>query len=444
MGRGRLIEILRGPRQVGKTTGLYQIIQTLLGEGVAPTDILLVRFELEILREVEGGLPAILRWFAAEVRGPPLERGARPYVFLDEIHKLARWDEQVKHVGDTFPLRVLLTGSSSVLVARGGRESLAGRTFSTELPPFSFREVVDAWSPRLARRLPPVLPLGQLFEAPSLETLDAVARLKGQTLRALRRRLDRYYNRGGYPRLHSGDVHDDVWTDYLIQTIFESVLGADIPSLFPIQHPGLLRHLYLSVARLTGQEVTQVKLVETAKQAGYSATQPTVGKYLHHLADALLIREFRRFPLAKRSSARVPAKLTLTDLGVRNAIFRGAPSLWESDPGVVGPLVETLVQAVLRGKGLQVHFWRDYEMPGNRRSRIHEVDFVVERVDGALLPIEVKFRRRIDAEDTIGLRMFMERYPAAPHGILVTRDTSGRRAKGRILCVPLLHFLLAL
>jgi predicted AAA+ superfamily ATPase len=75
--------------------------------------------------------------------------------------------------------------------------------------------------------------------------------------------------------------------------------------------PQLLRHLYLSVARLTGQEIAQVKLAEHATVAGIPTNQPTVGKYLHYLADALLIREFRRYPLAKKASARVPAKVTV-------------------------------------------------------------------------------------------------------------------------------------
>lgn len=83
--------------------------------------------------------------------------------------------------------------------------------------------------------------------------------------------LDGYYNRGGYPRMHSGEIDDDVWADYLVETVFERVLGSDIPELFPIQQPMLLRHLYLSVARRTGQEVTQVDLAEEANAAVWCA-----------------------------------------------------------------------------------------------------------------------------------------------------------------------------
>src|SRR5207248_2318148 len=204
-----------------------------------------------------------------------------------------RWDEEVKHIGDTFRLRMLLTGSSSVLVARGGRESLAGRVFTTELPAFSFREVLECWKPELAEALPAAIRFEDAFSGGLEDANQKLDSLKPQQKLAIRRALERYYARGGYPRLHSGEVEDDRWADYLVQTVFENVLGADIPDLFPVESPGLLRNLYLSVARETGQEISQSKLAESANLAGFATNQPTVGKYLHYLADALLIREFR-------------------------------------------------------------------------------------------------------------------------------------------------------
>lgn len=437
-----LIEVVRGPRQVGKTTGVHQIIEDLLRHGISPKDVLFVRFDLQLLREEPEGLRRILRWFEGEIRARSLNSGAPVYLFLDEIHKLRRWHEEIKHLGDTYPLRILMTGSSSVLVARGGRESLAGRIFTTELPPFSFREVLECWRPTLASILPPAVTVESAFEGGLADANEAMIRLKPQQHLAIRRALERYYARGGYPRLHSGEVDDDRWADYLVQTVFENVLGADIPDLFPVESPGLLRHLYLSVARLTGQELSQNELASAANSAGFSTNQPTVRKYLHYLSDALLIREFRRYPLAKKSSARVPAKIVVSDLGVRNAIFRGAPSLWESDPAVLGPLVETLVQGCLRGPNLQVHFFRDYAEPNNRRSPIREVDFVVERVDGTTLPVEVKFRKRIDSEDLLGIKAFQARFGVS-RAIVVTRDRSEWREREGILLMPLANFLAA-
>jgi len=437
-----LIEVVRGPRQVGKTTGIYQIIRDLINAGRRGNDILFLRFDLELLREEPAILRTAFRWFIEEVRRQPPEIGMPPYVFLDEVHKLRRWSDEVKHLGDTFPVRLLLTGSSSVLVARGGRESLAGRVFTTELPAFSFREVLECWRPTLAEILPPRLRFNDVFDQALRPFAEAFADLRPQQKYSVRRQLERYYSRGGYPRLYSGEVEDDRWADYLTETVFQNVLGADIPDLFPVRNPQLLRFLYLAIARNTGREIAQSALSEEANAAKIPANQVTVGQYLHYLNDALLIREFRRYPLAKKRMARVPAKITLTDLGVRNAIFRGAPSLWESDPSHVGPLVETLVQGVIRDHNLQVHFFRDYEDPHNRRSTIREIDFVAERIEGTVVPVEVKFRMRIDDSDLAGIRVFSARH-SPPLSVVVTREKTGWDPSRRILFIPLEAFLLA-
>ena len=103
-----------------------------------------------------------------------------------------------KHLVDTFPVRLVLTGSSSVLVAKGGRESLAGRVFSTEIPTFSFREVVEAWSPALATALPPAARLGDAFNPGAFRVVvEGIEDLRPQQKLALSRRLERYIHRGG-------------------------------------------------------------------------------------------------------------------------------------------------------------------------------------------------------------------------------------------------------
>lgn len=350
----------------------------------------------------------------------------------------------MKHLFDTFRLRLVITGSSSVLVARGQRESLAGRAVTVDFPPFLFREVLEAWSATTVGGLPAPLSFATFFDAgfDPRRHFSALHRQPPQRVHSWRRRLERYYNRGGYPRLHSGEVDEDRWADYVVETVFERVLGVDIPDLFPVDQPALMRHIYLEIARRTGTEVSQAALAQQCNAANFRTNQPVVGRYLHYLADALLVREFRRYPLGRSRTARVPVKVTLTDLGVRNAIFRGAPSLWESPPDVVGPLVETLVQSVLRGPGLQVHFYRDFSDPANRRSRIEEVDFVVEALDGTTIPVEVKFRMRIEAEDERSLRAFIARFKS-PFGLLVTRDFFRATEGDPVVCIPLLHFLLA-
>lgn len=438
---GAKAQVLRGPRQVGKSTVMLQVARRLLASGIRPQDILLIRFDLDILRDQRGLLP-ILKWFAKEVRAVGLEEKQPPYLLLDEAQKLPRWDEQVKHVFDTYKPRMALTGSASVLVARGQRESLAGRALTTEIPPFLFREALELTD--AASGLPGALHCRDLFQRgmKTRENFEAIFNQPAKRRGVWKNGLDRYYSRGGYPDLHTGAIEEDRWADYLMETVFERVLGVDIPDLFPVDQPRLLRHLYIEAARRTGQEISQKKLADEANAAGYSTNQPTVGRYLHYLCDALLIREFRRYPLSRKASAKIPSKYTLTDLGIRNAIFRGAPSLRDSPPDVVGPLAETLVQTVLRGVGIQAHFYRQLKNPNRRREGFDEVDFIIEALDGGVIPIEVKFRRRIDPEDCAPLVKFMKQYKPSL-GIMVTRETFHIDQDRKILFVPLMDFLLA-
>jgi predicted AAA+ superfamily ATPase len=97
---------------------------------------------------------------------------------------------------------------------------------------------------------------------------------------------------------------------------------------------------------------------------------------------------------------------------------------------------------VIRDHNLQVHFYREFEDPRDRRSRQHEVDFVAERLDGEVLPVEVKFRKRIDPPDLDGLRYFMRKFKS-PLGVVVTRELARWDAGQQILFIPLPSFLLA-
>jgi hypothetical protein len=111
-------------------------------------------------------------------------------------------------------------------------------------------------------------------------------------------------------------------------------------------------------------------------------------------------------------------------------------------PGILAALgrPRSLIH-VLRGPR-QVHFYRDDSVPGNRRSPLEEVDFVVEAPDGSALPVEVKFRGRVDREDWAGVRSFIRRH-GARWGALIMRDTFRWEAQERVLLVPLMDFLLA-
>ena len=125
------IVVVRGPRQVGKTTAQYQIISDLLDEGVPPTSILRVQFdELDSLRRLEDPILRISDWFERQITAGHFNelagKGQPAYLFFDEIQNLDRWSSQLKFLVDNSAVKVVVTGSSALRMD-GGRDSLAGR-----------------------------------------------------------------------------------------------------------------------------------------------------------------------------------------------------------------------------------------------------------------------------------------------------------------------------
>ena len=123
----RLIEVIRGPRQVGKTTAVEQAIQHLLSSSVSPSDIFFVRFDQEVLREHPGGWRPVAAWYQQAVRRRPFETGRPCYLFLDEITNWTTGTAKSKTSATPFPCgscspvrRAFLSPRAGVKVLRQG------------------------------------------------------------------------------------------------------------------------------------------------------------------------------------------------------------------------------------------------------------------------------------------------------------------------------------
>ncbi len=139
--------VLRGPRRVGKTVLLRQLMETLLSEGIAPTRILYVSFdEIPSMKGLQDPILAIARWFESYKLGTTFNASARAgqiaYILLDEVQNLEDWASQIKHLVDNHEVRVLVTGSSSLRI-EAGRDSLAGRVTTIDLGPLLLREIAE-------------------------------------------------------------------------------------------------------------------------------------------------------------------------------------------------------------------------------------------------------------------------------------------------------------
>jgi predicted AAA+ superfamily ATPase len=421
------ITVVRGPRQVGKSTIQDQIIAHLLdGEGISPTRILKVQFdELEPLGRLELPVQSIAWWFEERILGRTFNEAAKAqepaYLMLDEVQNLDDWAPGLKNLVDNNTVRVLVTGSSALRI-EAGRDSLAGRVSTVELGPLLLREVAALG---LSREIPPLIPDNGLDALMHKETWAALQEhgLKHAAYRD--EAFVRWSQRGGYPRAQ--ERFDRPWpemADDLVETVVNRAIQHDLRQgeRGRKRDEALLKEVFRLACRYTGQTPRQSVFVNDIKSAlSANIGWQRVQAYQRFLEAAMLVRLVPPLELRLKAKRGAP-KVCVCDHGLRAAWLQevipldvagldAAPHL--SD--LAGRLAESAVGYFLSGlPHLDVaHF--------PERGAEPEVDFVLT-VGDRRVPVEVKYRKRIDQHaDTRGLRAFIEKTAYnAGFGVLVT------------------------
>ena len=439
--------VLKGPRRVGKTVLLEQIIQHLLEEGIQPHRIFRVQFDdLPDLRKLETPILELCRWFSETILkktfNAAANAGEQAFIFLDEVQNLPDWAPQLKQLVDMNPVKVLVTGSSALRI-EAGADSLAGRVFTVEMGPLLLREIADL---RGFGKIPPLLPFngpGPLKEKEKWQELrqfgidEAVIRHKA---------FAAFSERGAYPIAHANP--DQPWSqvaDYLNESIIRRVIRHDLRlgEKGRKRDEHLLEEVFRLACRYAGQSPEQgLYLTEIKRAMNANIGWNKVLGYLKFLDGTLLVRliEPLELRLKKRRSA---SKVCICDHTLRAAwlqeVIHLAPDRLDEFPhlsNLAGHIAESTAGYFLRTiNGLDVaHF--------PARTTEPEVDFVLT-IGEQRIPVEVKYRARIDHQDTVGLRSFMEKaHYNAPFGILVTRDEAVASDDPRIVSMPLSSLLL--
>jgi predicted AAA+ superfamily ATPase len=333
----RFIQVLAGPRQVGKTTLARQAMETLgLSSHYGAADEPSLRDRLWIEQQ----------WELGRLRAGKGEA----LLVLDEIQKVKGWSEAVKRLWDEdtrngVALKVVLLGSSHLLVQKGLTESLTGRFEILRVPHWSFDEIRDAfgWG------------------------------------------VEQYLYFGGYPGA-AGLVGDrERWSRYIVDSLIETTLSQDILLMTRVDKPSLLRQLFHLGCAYSGQVLSYQKMVGQLQEAGNTTT---LAHYLDLLAGAGLLAGLPKYygaRLRQRGSSPKLQVLNTALLGAQSHLsFEGA----RQDRDYWGRLVESAVGAHLYNSSLgtntELYYWRH----ANR-----EVDFVL-RAGEAVVAVEVKSGRR--------------------------------------------------
>lgn len=335
----RFLQVVAGPRQVGKTTLVEQVLR---------------RTRLRhVLVSADQPTLADAAWLAAQwdrARIVAAEAGNRGAILaLDEVQKIPGWSEVVKRLWDEDTrarraLKVVVLGSSPLLVQQGLTESLAGRFEMVYVPHWSFTEMRKAF---------------------------------GFT-------LDQFLYFGGYPGAAALAGDYPRWRRYLLDSLVETTIARDVLLTSRVDKPALLRRVFDLGCRYSGQILSYTKMLGQLQDAGNATT---LAHYIDLLAGVGMLTGLQKYAgqvVRQRGSS---PKLQVLNTALLTAHAGLGPEEALAGPEFRGRLVESAVGAHLANAAAtgacELFYWRE---------RNREVDFVV-RSGRALVGIEVKSGR---------------------------------------------------
>ncbi len=427
---------ITGPRRIGKSTLLYQLLHKLITDGVPPQHLIYYSFDDPVLSARRVKVDELIDRAMKQVLK---QKNIGPtYLFLDEIQRLERWELYLKKYYDLkYPIKVVISGSASSPIFKKSRESLLGRVKDFHLLPFSFREYVLyslQQNENLLNEVKLIFEIGQtaqgmFAEDTSIQTKEVSLTVPSHELQEqLDSLLRRYFLEGGFP---------EVWTlptwvakqEYLYDNQVKKVIYEDLILAAEFRKPELLKRFYISLLEMPGREISVQTVV---KETEVAALQ--IEKYLPLLEMTDLVYRISKFRTKALRVRKGLMKFYLVDLALRNAVLRLNETLF-SDETMLGLYAENLVfLALKKWQGtIQMDYYRD---------RHEEVDFIVHCGPHRFLPVEVKYRNEIKTSDFRGIRKFTAKFKQSAQPIMVTKRWADFGKKENVFLLPLPMFLL--
>ena len=352
-GNARRAEVILGPRQVGKSTLLGHLAQnvrhiTLTGEDDD---------DLAILADPKSYLKLTSQF---------------PFVIIDEAQFVPDIGRVIKRMVDnnSAGARIFVTGSSSLDLAGGLKESAAGRFNSYQLWPFSLKELAQhtSWI-------------------------------------EVKRRMNDFLIYGCCPAVVNEPQHAQ---EYLFD-FADAVLYKDLFKLAEMRKPTELTKLVKYLAHNVGSEV---KYGTAASELGIQ--NKTIERYIDLLEACFIIRIVPSLSRNPQSEIKLGKKIYFYDNGIRNALIRNfSPIPARTDSGALWEnlfFTERLKLHAFKRDGAEIYFWRT-------RTQ-HEVDFL-EVQDGKITAFECKSSPK---SKTTSIRAFERTYPETPVAIVTPQN----------------------
>lgn len=370
----RFMIVVAGPRQIGKTTMVRQVLPA--GANFIAADQAgnerADSFAMPGLESSPQTIPGsqataewlVRQWNLARNKARLRKDGSYHILAIDEVQKIPRWSEVVKGLWDAdraeqLPMHVILLGSSPWLMQKGLTESLAGRYEAIPMRHWSYREMQEAFD----------------FS------------------------LDEYLYFGGYPGCASMIREETRWRQYVRSSLIHPNIEKDILEMTRVDKPALLKTLFeLGCGAYSGQIISYTKLLGQLQDAGNTTT---LSHYLDLLSQTGLLSGLAKYAGQKHRQRASSPKLNTHNTALMSALTGYSFSAAKQDRSYWGRLTESAIGAHLINTAednCQVQYWR--ESPD-------EVDFILAD-ERRLAAIEVKSASKYATPK--GLETFARQY----------------------------------
>lgn len=440
--------LIYGPRGVGKSTVMYEIIRELLGiekvilnDKAVPVDnkrILFISFEDPILKKFS--LQDILSIYAKYVLKEDISKlSSKIYVFFDEVQNIEDWGDQIKAiVNRDLNIKFFISGSSSVALKNEASKA-ARRLIAYSMHPLKFLDFMkfkfsgdDAFKNFI-----------KIIKKIRWEIIESVKKNNSQQLydkflelyiaikpwqTKIEIGFEEYLVKGGYPKFVNEQDLQKV-SESLNQT-FRFGFHKDLVLNGGIGDPKGMENLATYIASISSCETSYNSLIKNTNAATNSEH---MRKYLYHLNSSFLTEESNKYSPSTKKQTR-GFKIYFVDIALRNMLQGMLNSLLKSDSTQYGYALETLIfehslrlfHKVRINHPLQ--YWK-----GDRNK---EVDIVLQ-LNGVGLPVEVKSSDEPSIGELSGLKSFIKKYDIP--GLVVCGKKLELNTKENIVFVP--HWL---
>lgn len=347
------IQVISGPRQVGKSTMVKQVLQ----ETSIP-------YMLVSADNVDHHNTSWISEAWATARARMKVAQATEYLLvIDEVHKIDNWSEAVKKEWDedTFNdlnMKVVILGSSRLLLKDGLTESLAGRYELIRMSHWSYAEMHEAFD----------------FN------------------------VDQYIYYGGYPGGAMYINDERRWHRYIKDSIVAPAIEKDVLRTKVIYKPALMKQLFELGCAYSSEELSLNKMLGQLQDAG---NVTTLAGYLTTLDESRLLCGLNKYASDKARKYNSVPKLMVYNTALFSVQSGMSFNKAYTTPKSWGRWVESAVGAHLLNQAddydYKLYYWRERE---------DEVDFIIE-YDKKCIAIEVKSGRRTTNN---GLALFRERF----------------------------------